>query len=189
QVVDHHTYVIAGDGCLMEGVSQEALGIAGRYGLGRLVLFWDNNDITIDGKVSLSDRTDQVARFKASGWHVQEIDGHDPEAIDAAIVAAKKVTDQPSMIACKTHIALGHAAQDTSKGHGALTNADQNADAKAAWGWTTGPFEIPAEIKSWWEEAGSRGAAEREAWETRLAALSERKQAEFNRVMSGDVPK
>ncbi|MBN8186685.1 transketolase [Salipiger thiooxidans] len=189
QVVDHHTYVIAGDGCLMEGVSQEALGIAGRYGLGRLVLFWDNNDITIDGKVSLSDRTDQVARFKASGWHVQEIDGHDPEAIDAAIVAAKKVTDQPSMIACKTHIALGHAAQDTSKGHGALTNADQNADAKAAWGWTTGAFEIPAEIKSWWEEAGSRGAAEREAWESRLAALSDRKQAEFNRVMSGEVPK
>ncbi|GGG60905.1 transketolase [Salipiger pallidus] len=189
QVVDHYTYVIAGDGCLMEGVSQEAIGIAGRYGLGRLVVFWDNNDITIDGKVSLSDRTDQVARFKASGWHVQEIDGHDPEAIDAAISAAKKVTDQPSMIACKTHIALGHAAQDTSKGHGALTNADQNTEAKAGWGWTAGEFDIPADVKSWWEEAGSRGASEREAWEARLAGLSDRKQQEFARVMAGDAPK
>ncbi|MBN9886551.1 transketolase [Salipiger abyssi] len=187
--VDHHTYVIAGDGCLMEGVSQEAIGIAGRYGLGRLIVFWDNNDITIDGKVSLSDRTDQVQRFKAAGWHVQEIDGHDPEAIDAAIVAAKAARDVPSMIACKTHIALGHAAQDTSKGHGALTNAEQNAEAKALWGWTTGPFEVPAEIKSWWEEVGSRGATARGEWETRLAALSERKQAEFARVTAGEAPK
>ncbi|APZ54799.1 transketolase [Salipiger abyssi] len=187
--VDHHTYVIAGDGCLMEGVSQEAIGIAGRYGLGRLVVFWDNNDITIDGKVSLSDRTDQVQRFKAAGWHVQEIDGHDPEAIDAAIVAAKAARDVPSMIACKTHIALGHAAQDTSKGHGALTNAEQNAEAKALWGWTTGPFEVPAEIKSWWEEVGSRGATARGEWETRLAALSDRKQAEFARVTAGEAPK
>ena len=187
--MNHHTYVIAGDGCLMEGVSQEALGLAGRYELGRLIVMWDNNDITIDGKVSLSDRTDQVARFKASGWHVQEIDGHDPEAIDAAITAAKKVTDKPSMIACKTHIALGHAAQDTSKGHGALTNAEQNADAKAGWGWTTGPFEVPAEIKSWWEEIGTRGAAEREAWDGRIASMSDRKQAEFARTMAGDAPK
>lgn len=188
KLVDHNTYVIAGDGCLMEGVSQEALGLAGRYELGHLIVFWDNNDITIDGKVSLSDRTDQIARFKASGWHVQEIDGHDPEAIDAAIVEAKK-TAQPSMIACKTHIALGHAAQDTSKGHGALTNADQNEAAKAAWGWTSAPFEIPAEIKTWWEEVGSRGAAEREAWETRFAETSAARQKEFTRVMDGEAPK
>ena len=189
KIIDHHTYVIAGDGCLMEGVSQEALGLAGRYELGHLIVFWDNNDITIDGKVSLSDRTDQVARFKASGWHVQEIDGHDPEAIDAAIVAAKAETAKPSMIACKTHIALGHAAQDTSKGHGALTNAEQNEAAKAAWGWTNGAFDIPAEIKSWWEEAGSRGAAEREAWEARLAETSESRQKEIHRVFAGDAPK
>ncbi len=188
KLVDHNTYVIAGDGCLMEGVSQEALGLAGRYELGHLIVFWDNNDITIDGKVSLSDRTDQVARFKASGWHVQEIDGHDPEAIDAAIIAAKK-TSQPSMIACKTHIALGHAAQDTSKGHGALTNADQNEAAKAAWGWTSGAFDIPAEIKSWWEEVGSRGAAERAAWEGRFAETSAARQKEFTRVMDGEAPK
>jgi transketolase len=189
KIIDHHTYVIAGDGCLMEGVSQEAIGLAGRYGLGHLVVFWDNNDITIDGKVSLSDRTDQVARFKASGWHVQEIDGHDPEAIDAAIVAAKAETGKPSMIACKTHIALGHAAQDTSKGHGALTNAEQNAAAKEGWGWNHAPFEIPAEIKSWWEEAGARGAAEREAWLTRLEETSESRQKEIHRVFAGEAPK
>jgi transketolase len=189
KIIDHHTYVIAGDGCLMEGVSQEAIGLAGRYGLGHLVVFWDNNDITIDGKVSLSDRTDQVARFKASGWHVQEIDGHDPEAIDAAIVAAKAETGKPSMIACKTHIALGHAAQDTSKGHGALTNAEQNAAAKEGWGWSHAPFEIPAEIKSWWEEAGARGAAEREAWLTRLEETSESRQKEIHRVFAGEAPK
>ncbi|WP_089277750.1 transketolase [Antarctobacter heliothermus] len=188
KLIDHHTYVIAGDGCLMEGVSHEAIGLAGRLELGHLIVFWDNNDITIDGKVSLSDRTDQVARFKSSGWHVQEIDGHDPEAIDAAIVAAKK-TDQPSMIACKSHIALGHAAQDTSKGHGALTNDDQNNAAKAAWGWTSAPFDIPAEIKSWWEAAGSRGAADRTEWETRLGDMSATRQAEFTRVMSGETPK
>jgi len=188
KLVHHHTYVIAGDGCLMEGLSHEAIGLAGRYELGNLIVFWDNNDITIDGKVSLSDRTDQVARFKAAAWHVQEIDGHDPEAIDAAISAAKK-TGQPSMIACKTHIALGHAAQDTSKGHGALTNGDQNAAAKSAWGWTWGAFDIPAEIKSWWEEVGTRGAAERTAWEGRLAETSAARQKEFARVMEGEMPR
>ena len=188
KLVDHFTYVVAGDGCLMEGVSQEAIGIAGRHELGKLIVLWDNNDITIDGKVSLSDRTDQVMRFKASGWHVQEIDGHDPAAIDAAIAKAK-TTKKPSMIACKTHIALGHAAQDTSKGHGALTDADQMAAAKQAYGWTTGPFTVPADIKARWEQAGSRGAVARAEWEARFAAVSERKQAEFNRAYAGDAPK
>ena len=185
--VDHHTYCIAGDGCLMEGVSHEAIALAGRQQLGRLIVFWDNNGITIDGKVDLSDRTDQVARFKASGWHVQEIDGHDPDAIDAAITAAKK-SDLPSMIACKTHIALGSSAQDTSKGHGALTDATLIADAKAAYGWTAPAFEIPDDVKSAWEEAGRRGTEARFAWEVAFAAASDRKQAEFNRVMSGEVP-
>ena len=148
----------------------------------KLIVFWDNNDITIDGNVSLSDRTDQVARFTASGWHVQQIDGHDPAAIDAAIAAAR-ASKQPSMIACKTHIALGHAAQDTSKGHGALTDPDQLAAAKHAYGWTTGPFEIPDDIKSWWEAAGTRGATERAAWQTRLDALSDRRRAEFTAPM------
>ncbi|MBO6867769.1 MAG: transketolase [Thalassococcus sp.] len=188
KLVDHYTYVIAGDGCLMEGVSQEAIALAGRQQLSKLIVFWDNNNITIDGTVDISDRTDQVARFKASGWHVQEIDGHDPEAIDAAITAAK-AAGKPSMIACKTHIALGHAAQDTSKGHGALTDADQMAAAKEAYGWTTGPFEVPADIKSQWEAIGSRGAADREEWETRLEAMSASRQAEFARTMAGDAPK
>ncbi|MEM9581367.1 MAG: transketolase C-terminal domain-containing protein, partial [Pseudomonadota bacterium] len=147
-----------------------------------------NNNITIDGTVELSDRTDQVQRFKASGWHVQEIDGHDPEAIDAAITAAKKA-GKPSMIACKTHIALGHAAQDTSKGHGALTDASQMADAKAAYGWTTGPFEVPGDVKAQWEAIGARGAEARKEWEARFASLSNTKQAEFNRAYALDAPK
>ncbi|WP_438839014.1 transketolase [Cognatishimia coralii] len=188
KLVDHHTYVIAGDGCLMEGVSQEAIGIAGRHNLGKLIVFWDNNNITIDGTVELSDKTNQVQRFKASGWHVQEIDGHDPEAIDAAIIAAKK-SKKPSMIACKTHIALGHAAQDTSKGHGALTDADQAKAAKEIWGWTGGEYEVPADIKSQWEAIGARGVSEREAWEARFAEASTQKQAKFNRALAGDAPK
>lgn len=188
KICDHYTYVMAGDGCLMEGVSQEAIGIAGRQGLSKLIVFWDNNDITIDGKVSLSDCVDQPKRFQSAGWHVQEIDGHDPEAIDAAITAAKKA-GKPSMIACKTHIAIGHAAQDTSKGHGALTNEDQNDAAKANWGWDSKPFDIPADIKSWWAEAGSRGAAEHAEWQTRFEEASTQRQAEITRVMNGDVPK
>ncbi|GLO74296.1 transketolase [Phaeobacter italicus] len=188
KLVDHHTYVIAGDGCLMEGVSQEAIGLAGRHSLGKLIVLWDNNNITIDGTVELSDRTNQVQRFKASGWHVQEIDGHDPKAIDAAIEAAKK-TKKPSMIACKTHIALGHAAQDTSKGHGALTDAEQLKAAKDAYGWTGGAFEVPADIKAQWEAIGQRGAAEREAWEARFAEASQQKQDRFNRAYALDAPK
>ncbi|MGI3167903.1 transketolase [Pseudooceanicola sp. C21-150M6] len=187
KIVDHRTYVIAGDGCLMEGVSQEAIALAGRLELGRLVVLWDNNNITIDGTVELSDRTDQVARFKASGWDVMEIDGHDPEAIDKALAWAQKGS-KPKMIACKTHIALGHAAQDTSKGHGALTDKDQMAAAKEAYGWTTGPFEVPADVKSAWEEIGRRGTEERFAWEARLNEVSERKKAEFERTMKGEAP-
>ncbi|KPP84484.1 MAG: transketolase [Rhodobacteraceae bacterium HLUCCO07] len=187
-LMDHHTYAIAGDGCLMEGVSQEAITLAGRHQLGRLIVFWDNNNITIDGTVELSDRTDQPARFRAAGWHVQEIDGHDPDAIDAAIAAAK-ASPLPSMIACKTHIALGHAAQDTSKGHGALTDLGQLQDAKAVYGWTTGPFEVPAEIKSWWEKVGSRGATARAEWQARLDAQSDRRKAEFARIFARDVPR
>ena len=188
KIVDHHTYVITGDGCLMEGISQEAIGLAGRQALSKLIVFWDNNNITIDGSVDLSDRTDQVARFKASGWDVQEIDGHDPMAIDAAIKNAKK-SASPSMIACKTHIALGSSAQDTSKGHGALTDATLVADTKAAYGWTSAAFEIPAEIKAQWADIGRKGTAARLEWEARLAGLSGTKQAEFARIYAGDAPK
>ena len=188
KLVDHYTYCIAGDGCLMEGVSQEAIGIAGRHELGKLIVFWDNNNITIDGTVELSDRTDQVKRFKASGWHVQEIDGHNPDEIDAAIEKAKK-TGKPSMIACKTHIALGSSAQDTSKGHGALTADDLIADTRKVYGWEHGPFVIPADVKSAWEAIGSRGAADRDAWEGRLEGMSANKQAKFAREQSGEAPR
>ena len=188
KLVDHHTYVIAGDGCLMEGISQEAIGLAGRHSLGKLIVFWDNNNITIDGTVDLADRTDQVKRFRASGWQVLEIDGHDPAAIDQAITAAK-TTRKPTIIACATHIALGHAAQDTSKGHGALTDADQLAAAKEAYGWPHGPFEVPADVKAAWEAIGSRGVEDREAWEGRLSELPERRQNEFARIFARDVPK
>ncbi|MFA3915810.1 transketolase [Ruegeria hyattellae] len=188
KVVDHYTYVIAGDGCLMEGVSQEALTLAGRLELGKLIVFWDDNNITIDGTVDMADRTDQVERFRASNWHVIEIDGHDPAAIDAAIIEAKK-SDLPTMIACESHIALGHAAQDTSKGHGALTDQAQLEAAKEAYGWPHGAFEVPADVKSAWEAIGARGADARAAWEERFAQISERKQAEFNRAYAGDTPK
>ena len=187
KVQDHYTYVIAGDGCLMEGVSQEALGIAGRQQLSRLIVLWDNNGITIDGKVSLSDVTDQKARFAASGWDVFECDGHDPEDIDRAITAAKK-SPRPAMIACKTHIAIGHAAQDTSKGHGALTDKAQLQAAKDAYGWTGGPFEVPADIKRWWEGLGAKGAAAHAEWNTRVAALSGAKQAELTRIFATEAP-
>ncbi len=188
RIVDHRTYVMAGDGCLMEGISHEAIGLAGRLELGRLVVFWDHNDITIDGPVALADRTNQVARFRAAGWHVQEIDGHDAAAIDAAIARAKS-TKRPSMIACKTHIALGSAAQDTSKGHGALTDPQLIADTKAAYGWTAPAFTIPADIKTAWETIGARGTTERAAWQERLAGISERRQAEFARAYAGEAPK
>ena len=187
KIVDHFTYVMAGDGCLMEGVSQEAIGLAGMQELSHLIVFWDNNNITIDGTVDIADKTDQITRFEASGWHVQAIDGHDPVAIDAAIVAAK-ADPRPSMIACKTHIALGHAAQDTSKGHGALTDKAQLEAAKATYGWTYGPFEIPAEIKAQWEAMGARGAVARASWEAEFAKLSGAKQAEFTRAYAGEVP-
>ncbi|SMX31582.1 transketolase [Octadecabacter ascidiaceicola] len=187
-VVNHHTYVIAGDGCLMEGISQEAIGLAGMQKLGSLIVFFDNNNITIDGTVDLADITDQTARFEASGWHVIEIDGHDPVAIDKAIVQAK-ADPRPSMISCKTHIALGHAAQDTSKGHGALTDADQMAAAKAAYGWDYAPFEIPADVKSQWEAFGARGATAHAEWQTRFDKLSKGKQDEFNRALNLDAPK
>lgn len=187
KLMDHHTYVIAGDGCLMEGVSHEAIGLAGRQGLGKLIVMWDNNNITIDGSVDLADRTDQVKRFRAAGWHVQDIDGHDPEAIDAALTEAKR-SRKPSMIACKTHIALGHAAQDTSKGHGALTDDEQNAAAKAAYGWTYPPFVIPEGIKTAWEAIGARGAEERAAWQARLDAASAQRQTEIARIFARNVP-
>ena len=188
RIVNHHTYVIVGDGCLMEGISQEAITLAGRQQLGRLIVFWDNNGITIDGKIEISDRTNQVMRFKSAGWQVIECDGHDPEDIDTAIVRAKK-SGKPSMIACKTHIALGSAAQDTAKGHGALTDATLIADTRKVYGWDHGAFIIPRDIKAAWEATGARGAVARGDWQARFDALSDRKRAEFTRSHEGILPK
>ncbi|AML52445.1 transketolase [Falsihalocynthiibacter arcticus] len=187
KVVDHYTYVIAGDGCLMEGVSHEAIALAGRQELSKLIVFWDNNGITIDGKVEISDRTNQPMRFEASGWHVQEIDGHDPVAIDAAIAAAKK-SDKPSMIACATHIALGSSAQDTSKGHGALTDATLIADTRKVYGWDHAPFVIPVDVQAGWAAIGARGASEFTEWTARFEALPGGKQSDFTRAYALDAP-
>ena len=187
KVQDHHTWVIAGDGCLMEGVSQEAIGLAGKQQLSRLIVLWDNNGITIDGKVSIADVTDQKARFAASGWDVFECDGHDPADIDRALTSAK-ASPRPALVACKTHIAIGHVAQDTSKGHGALTDKAQLQAAKDAYGWKGGPFEVPADIKTWWESLGAKGAKARAEWEARMATLSPAKQAEFNRIFALEAP-
>jgi transketolase len=187
-IQNHKTYVIAGDGCLMEGISQEAIGLAGRQNLSNLIVLWDDNNITIDGPVELSDKTDQIQRFRASGWHVQAIDGHDPKAINMALNIARQ-TEQPSMIACKTHIALGHVAQDTSKGHGALTDAKQLADAKAAYGWNHGAFEIPDDVRADWKAIGARGTGERLDWEARFRILSRSRQSQFNQAFSGETTK
>ncbi len=187
RVQDHYTWVIAGDGCLMEGVSQEAIGLAGKQQLSRLIVLWDNNGITIDGKVALSDVTDQKARFAASGWDVFECDGHDPVDIDRALGAAK-ASAGPALVACKTHIALGHAAQDTNKGHGALTDKAQMQTAKDGYGWKSGPFEVPADVKTWWESLGAKGAKARAEWEGRKATLSPARQAEFARIFAADAP-
>ncbi len=185
---DHFTWVIAGDGCLMEGVSHEAIGLAGRQQLSRLIVLWDDNGITIDGRVDIACVTDQKARFAAAGWDVFDCDGHDPEDIDRALAAAK-ASPRPAMVACKTHIALGSSAQDTAKGHGALTDPQLIADTRAAYGWAHDPFVTPADIKGWWEAVGRRDTEARAAWEARLEAAPAGRRAEFTRVFAGDMPR
>ncbi len=189
KIVDHHTYVIAGDGCLMEGVSHEAIGLAGKQKLGKLIVLWDDNNITIDGNVSASDVTDQLNRFAASGWSVFACDGHDPDAINTALKQAKQ-SPLPSLIACKTHIGFGAPTkQDSNKAHGSPLGADEIEATRKVYGWKSGPFKIPADIQSAWAEIGQRGSGKREAWQERLGSLSERKQAEFSRVINGEAPK
>jgi len=188
KVVDHRTYVIAGDGCLMEGLSQEAITLAGRQRLSKLIVLWDDNGISIDGKVSLSDATDQLQRFAASGWDVRAVDGHDVAGIDAALTWAK-ANGKPTLVACKTHIGLGAPTkQDTSKAHGAPLGASEIAGARAAFGWSHGPFDIPNAVRTNWLGTAKRGAAARAQWHTWLGNLSNAKQAEFARVMAGEPP-
>ena len=167
-LVDHHTYVIAGDGCLMEGVSHEAIDLAGHLKLSRLIVLWDDNQITIDGSTSLSTNLDQRARFAAAGWHTIAIDGHDPAAIEAAIAEAKR-QDRPTMIDCRTVIGFGAPnKQGTEATHGAPLGAAEIEAARAKLGWPHAPFEVPADIMAAWRAAGERSRAERLAWEDRL---------------------
>ena len=170
-LVDHYTYVIAGDGCLMEGISHEAIDFAGNASLGRLIVMWDDNHITIDGSTDISTSTDQVKRFEAAGWHVQSVDGHDNEAIAAAIEAARAVADRPSMIACRTVIGKGAPNKAGShKVHGAPLGADEVAATRAAIGWSLLPFEVPAEVRTAWGRIAARGAAAWAEWLARKAA-------------------
>ena len=185
-LVDHRTWVIAGDGCLMEGVSQEAIALAGRYKLNKLHVLWDDNEITIDGKVSLSDTTDQKARFKAAGWAVKAIDGHDMNAIKGAMKWAMR-QDKPTLIACKTKIGRGAATMEGShKTHGAALGAAEIAATRLGLAWDHDPFEMPHTIADAWKKVGRRGAKDRKKWEARLAASA--KAADFTRAMKGDLP-
>ena len=187
KIQNHRTWVIAGDGCLMEGISQEAIGLAGMQELSNLIVLWDNNDITIDGRVSISDKTDQRARFEASGWTVLACDGHDPVDIDRALTEAKAAKG-PVLVDCKTIIGFGSPNKaDSYSAHGSPLGDAEIAATKEIYGWAHGPFEIPADIKAQWEAIGARGATERAAWEERFTKLSAGKQAEFARIMDMGV--
>ncbi|MEL6977386.1 MAG: transketolase [Pseudomonadota bacterium] len=188
KVVDHRTYVIAGDGCLMEGISQEAITLAGHLGLSKLIVLFDDNGISIDGPVSLSDGTDQLKRFEASGWATTAIDGHDYDAIDAALNAAA-TSDKPTLIACRTEIGFGAPSKaGTAGAHGAPLGAEEIKGARKALGWSHKPFEIPKDVAKAWRAAATRGAAAHAEWKERFEKLSGRKQSEFARTIEGAAP-
>jgi len=187
-LVSHHTYVLASDGDLMEGVSQEAIALAGHLRLSKLIVFHDDNGISIDGPLSLADSVDQVKRFEAAGWNAMRIDGHDPEAIAAAIDQAQK-SDRPTLIACRTVIGFGSPNRaGTSKAHGEPLGATELAAAKAQLGWEYGPFEVPDDILNAWRAAGARNNAVHQAWTARFAAQPEARRAEFERRVNHIVP-
>ena len=185
-LVDHYTYVIAGDGCLQEGISHEAIDLAGHLALGKLIVLWDRNGISIDGSTDLSTSMDQLRRFEAAGWNVAQIDGHDRSQIGAAIALARTQQDRPWLIAC--HTTIGHGAPTragTSKAHGEPLGAEEIAGARVALGWPHAPFVVPEPIRAAWREVGQRGAAANFRWRARLASspLAER----FRRQIAGDA--
>jgi transketolase len=187
-IVDHHAYVLASDGDLMEGISQEAIALAGHLKLNKLVVLFDDNGISIDGPLSLADSVDQVKRFEAAGWNASRIDGHDPDAIAAAIEKAKS-SDKPTMIACKTTIGYGAPTKaGKSSSHGSPLGADEITGAREKLGWSEAPFQIPADVLTQWRAAGQRSQGARKEWEKRLAALPADKRADFERRMRGDLP-
>ncbi len=191
-IMDHYTWVFLGDGCLMEGLSQESCSLAGTWKLGRLIAFYDDNDISIDGKVEGWFTDDTPARFEAMGWHVvRGVDGHDSEALDMAIRQAMAVTDKPSLICCKTVIGrFAPTKAGTASCHGAPLGAEEAAAARAAMGWTAEPFTVPEDIRAAWD-AREKGAAAQKAWEDMFAAYAEaypELAAEFRRRMAGELP-
>ena len=186
ELVDHYTYVFVGDGCLMEGISHEAIDMAGHKKLSRLIVLWDDNAITIDGGTELSTATDQVKRFAAAGWHTAAIDGHDADAIAKALKAAR-ASDRPSFIACKTIIGYGAPnKQGTSATHGAPLGDEEIAAARVELGWDADPFVIPGDILDAWRAAGARGGAARADWQNRLAASAHREA--FETSLAGTLP-
>jgi transketolase len=186
-LVDHRTFVMCGDGDMMEGISHEAASMAGHLKLGRLVLFYDDNKISIDGATDLSFTEDVQARFRAYGWHVQACDGHDPVAIEVATNAALAVTDKPSLIACRTIIGFGAPTKQGTHGcHGSPLGAEEIAAARKQLGWNSEPFVIPADVLSAWRAAGIRNRSAVHAWQKRHDSHADH--AEFDRAMNGDLP-
>ena len=188
KIVSHHTYVLASDGDLMEGVSQEAIALAGHWKLNKLIVLYDDNGISIDGPLSIADSVDQVKRFKSAGWQAELIDGQDRQAIAAAITRAQN-SNKPSMIACKTTIGYGAPTRaGTAKAHGEALGADELKGAKEKLGIALEPFSVPPDVLKSWREVGARGAAAREEWEARFAALPARKRTEFERRLRHERP-
>ena len=187
-LVDHHTYVLASDGDLMEGVSQEAIALAGHLRLSRLIVLFDDNGISIDGPLSLSDSVDQVKRFEAAGWRALRVDGHDPAAIARAVTRARK-SDRPTLIACRTTIGYGAPKKaGTAKAHGEPLGGEELAGAKAALGWPHAAFEVPDAIRAAWAKAGRKGRRQRRAWAERLASLPAERRADFERRLTASPP-
>jgi transketolase len=184
-LVDHRTWVVAGDGCLMEGINHEAIGLAGHLKLGRMIVLWDDNKITIDGGTDLSTNEDIPARYRAAGWHTESCDGHDSADIERAIAAAL-ADGRPSLVACRTVIGKGAPnKQGTHAVHGAALGADEVAATRSALGWSAPAFEIPADILADWRSLGAKGAASRSIWEKRLA--NDSKGNEFSARIEGNM--
>src|SRR5690349_22332882 len=188
-IVNHKTYVVASDGDLMEGISQEAIALAGHLKLNKLIVLFDDNGISIDGALSLADSVDQVKRFEAAGWNACRIDGHDPTAINSALEKAQ-TSDRPVLIACRTKIGFGAPTkQGSEKSHGSPLGAEEIAGARKNLGWTSAPFEVPADVLKTWRTVGARSKTAHADWKKRLAGLESGKRTEFDRRMKGDLPK
>ena len=187
-LVDHRTYVIAGDGCMMEGISHEACSLAGHLKLGRLIVLYDDNGISIDGPTDLSFSDDTAKRFEAYGWDVRKVDGHDPAAVEQALAEAR-ATDTPSLICCRTTIGFGAPTKaGTAGSHGSPLGDEEIAGAREALGWPHAPFEIPDDVLQAWRAVGAQGAASRSEWEDRLAAADDDLRTAFEAALSGDLP-